>query len=296
MTNEDVESKTKIFFVDDDQELLELVSVKLGKEFEVHTFSDPLDCVEASEKHLPKLIIVDLNMPNIDGYEVLKQLRGHPATASIPIVCTSASTKQADRNRAEKLGAIGFLAKPYNLKSLNKDIRAILDNLNKVVKALTGNSLSMICFNEAEKRRLILEDIKSQAEGGETIVVLSWDKGEDFLDEKLIEFVKDNRIFYLEMGPSLITKLPYLEDVSPIFEDIENLSSGLDLSQANLILDDPQNLFGHDSRQRSLATTITLAKIIKATFRKSHVYMARSSDPELKNFTMRMASIFTGRS
>lgn len=290
------ENKSKIFFVDDDQELLDLVSVKLKKEFEVHTFSDPLDCVDASERIEPKLIIVDLYMPNIDGFEVLKQLRGHPATASIPIVCTSASSKQADRNRAEKLGAIGFLSKPYNLKSLNKDIKSIIDNLNKEVASPTGSNVATICFNEVEKRKIIASDLKKQLEDGSTVVFLSWEKGEDVIDEDLMKFIENNKLIFLEMGPSLITKLPYLEDVSPIFEDIESLAPEVDLSQACLVMDDPQNLFGQDSRQRSIAITLTLAKIIKTTFRKSHVFMAKSTNPEQKNTTMRMASIFSGRS
>lgn len=235
-------------------------------------------------------------MPNIDGFEVLKQLRGHPETSSIPIVCTSASTKQADRTRAEKLGAIGFLSKPYNVKNLSSDIGSIVDNLNKSVVSNNKRAAATICFNEAEKRKLILNSIKEEMDLGETVVFLSWERGEDFIKEDLQEQIESNQLVFLEMGPSLITKLPYLEDVSPIFEDIENLVGDLHLAQVSLIMDDPQNLFGHNNRERALATTLTLSRVIGTTFKKSHVFMAKNTDPDKKMFTMKVASIFGGRS
>jgi len=67
---------------------------------------------------LPALIILDLNMPLLDGFEVLSRLRTHPTYCLIPIVILTTSDAETDRRRAQELGANRFLTKPPSLQEL----------------------------------------------------------------------------------------------------------------------------------------------------------------------------------
>lgn len=71
---------------------------------------------------LPSLLILDLNMPLMNGFEVLKRLRTHPEYCFIPIVILTTSDAEADRKRARELGASSFVTKPPSLDQLIKVI------------------------------------------------------------------------------------------------------------------------------------------------------------------------------
>ncbi|MFQ5853020.1 MAG: response regulator transcription factor, partial [Candidatus Binatia bacterium] len=73
----------------------------------------------------PDLIILNLTMPGLDGFEVLKRLRAHPATTRVPILVLSGAT-EADAQAAIQLGADDFLAKPVSPRMLVSAIHALL--------------------------------------------------------------------------------------------------------------------------------------------------------------------------
>ena len=74
----------------------------------------------------PALILLDLNLPFIDGLEVCRLLRGRPASASIPIIMVTARTNEADRVAGLELGADDYVTKPFSLRELVARVRAIL--------------------------------------------------------------------------------------------------------------------------------------------------------------------------
>ena len=67
---------------------------------------------ERTEYPLPAVVLLDLNLPEVHGFEVLKWIRGQPAHNGLPVVVFTSSPREDDRQRAELLGATGFLQKP----------------------------------------------------------------------------------------------------------------------------------------------------------------------------------------
>ncbi len=81
--------------------------------------------VELARSHGPDLILMDLSLPVLDGWEAMRQLKGDPATAAIPIVALTAHAMVGDEARARKSGADAYVAKPFDIRRL----RALLQDL-----------------------------------------------------------------------------------------------------------------------------------------------------------------------
>jgi CheY-like chemotaxis protein len=105
-----------ILVVDDDDAILELVQMTLENEgYSVITASDGAEALELLEKHSPSLILLDMRMPRVNGWQFAEAYRKRPAPHS-PIVVITAATDVAQR--AADIGAEGFLGKPFDLRDL----------------------------------------------------------------------------------------------------------------------------------------------------------------------------------
>ncbi len=106
-----------ILVVDDDPDILEALSEILEAEgFEIRRARNGKEALERLEPDPPKLILLDLMMPVMDGWEFAQRMRQRPSVANIPIIVLS-----ADRNvgsKANDIGATGHLAKPFELNDL----------------------------------------------------------------------------------------------------------------------------------------------------------------------------------
>ncbi|KST65376.1 chemotaxis protein CheB [Mastigocoleus testarum] len=112
-------AKRKILIVDDlDNNLEVLVSFLTPLGFEVIQGSSGTEAIAKTEKHQPDLIILDLIMPEMDGWEVTRILRQESAWQGLPIIMVSASTLSADESQCYQAGANAFLAKPLNFEEL----------------------------------------------------------------------------------------------------------------------------------------------------------------------------------
>ena len=74
----------------------------------------------------PDLVLMDIQLPGIDGIEALRQIRAEPALAAIPVVAFTASVTPADRSQIQAAGFNGFLPKPINLKEFLETVKALL--------------------------------------------------------------------------------------------------------------------------------------------------------------------------
>ncbi len=86
-----------------------------------------LEVLEAVERERPAVILLDLMMPLVDGFEVARRLKARPATASIPVIAISALARAGDREDALAAGCDDFIRKPFEIDALEALLRAHLD-------------------------------------------------------------------------------------------------------------------------------------------------------------------------
>ena len=111
----------------DNQVILQTVVESLvGARAEVA--GDGIAVLKSVSRERPKMILLDLMMPGLDGFEVTRKLKSDPATASIPIVAVSAMARPDDRAAALAAGCDDFVRKPFELDDLEAVIRSYLEN------------------------------------------------------------------------------------------------------------------------------------------------------------------------
>ena len=117
-------SKQKILIVDDDNNIAELISLYLLKEcFETQICNDGESAIEAVDTFEPNLILLDLMLPGIDGYEVCRQVR---TKSQVPIIMLSAKGEVFDKVLGLEMGADDYMEKPFDSKELVARVKAVL--------------------------------------------------------------------------------------------------------------------------------------------------------------------------
>ena len=112
--------------VDDDPDLVTLFRAILEqKEFNVMCAYDGLQVFAGLEKQKPDLILLDIMMPEMDGFEVLRRLKAAPETSSIPVILLSALNQIKDISTGYKMGADHYITKPFN----NAHLMTVIDHL-----------------------------------------------------------------------------------------------------------------------------------------------------------------------
>lgn len=120
-------TQERILAVDDEEDLLELVRYNLAQEgYEVKTATSGLEAIRLAESFRPDLVLLDLMMPGIDGFQVCAQLRGAAETASIPILMLTAKGEEADVIRGLHAGADDYVVKPFSPMVLVARVSAVL--------------------------------------------------------------------------------------------------------------------------------------------------------------------------
>ena len=117
----------RILVVDDEPELLRALCVRLTAEgFACETANNGREALERLERELPDLIILDLLMPEVSGYEVCRQLQEDQRTAQIPVIVLTAVPERAVRQTTEWIGASSVLHKPFDTTILVSTVRHLL--------------------------------------------------------------------------------------------------------------------------------------------------------------------------
>jgi CheY-like chemotaxis protein len=120
-----VDAPARVLVVDDDPVIRGLIRVNLELEgFDVSEADDGSSCLDVLESISPRVIVLDIAMPNVDGLSTITQLRGDPATSDVKSVVVSARAQQADVRRGMQAGADVYLTKPFDPEVL---IRAVRD-------------------------------------------------------------------------------------------------------------------------------------------------------------------------
>ena len=115
-----------ILLVEDNEELLNLMTKLLGREYNVFTAENGKEVIIVLENEDVDLIVSDIMMPEMDGIEFCKYVKGHLEISHIPVILLTAKNKEEDRAEAYEIGADAFISKPFNLTVLHARIRNLL--------------------------------------------------------------------------------------------------------------------------------------------------------------------------
>ena len=114
MTTPQIAGKPAVLVVDDTPENLSLMSALLRGEYTVRVANGGERALRLASESPPDLILLDVMMPEIDGYEVLRRLKENPATREIPVIFLTARTDADDERRGLELGAVDYVTKPIS--------------------------------------------------------------------------------------------------------------------------------------------------------------------------------------
>lgn len=117
----------KVLIVDDEPDLVETLTLMLKKQgFRVSSASTGIEGLEKAKQELPDIIILDLMMPEMDGFEMCKQLKSSEETSRIPIIILTARSDTEARFKTFKYKADEYIVKPFHLPNLVSTINKLL--------------------------------------------------------------------------------------------------------------------------------------------------------------------------
>ena len=117
----------KIMLVEDNSLNARLIEHVLTRDdFEVTSFNNAEEAISAAAELLPDIILMDIQLPGMDGLEATRKLKEDPATRSIPIVAITAHAMCGDEDRVMEAGCSGYLPKPINTRELAASINSII--------------------------------------------------------------------------------------------------------------------------------------------------------------------------
>jgi signal transduction histidine kinase len=120
-------TKATILYIEDDHSSQRLVKRVLeNQDYEVHVANDGLEGIALAREKEPQLILMDINLPNMDGQEITTRLRGLPYFANTPIVALTANIGPGSREQALVAGCTGFLTKPIDVNQFPEQVEAFL--------------------------------------------------------------------------------------------------------------------------------------------------------------------------
>ena len=122
-----MDTKKKILIIDDEEDIQKLLKIRLEQDsLTVVTAGDGASGAKMAEQEMPDLILMDIMMPNVDGYSCLKEVRKNQKTKNIPVIMLSGKEEEKVRDLFAFQKISGYVEKPFELDNLVSKIREIL--------------------------------------------------------------------------------------------------------------------------------------------------------------------------
>ena len=122
----------RVLLVDDEDQLRRVMRDLLERDgYTVFEAADGAQALEQVDVHAPDILVLDLNLPGLDGYGVITQLRSRQTTQNIPIIVLTAKGDEDNEVRVFELGADDFLSKPFRARALSARIQAVLSRTRR---------------------------------------------------------------------------------------------------------------------------------------------------------------------
>ncbi|AXT53741.1 response regulator [Aquimarina sp. BL5] len=118
----------KILIVDDEPNIVMSLEYTFKKQdFEVFIARDGSEAIQILETQIPTVVLLDIMMPNVDGYQTLKYIRSNPKTKDIKVVFLTAKNKASDIEKGLEMGVDKYLTKPFSVKKIITEIKALIE-------------------------------------------------------------------------------------------------------------------------------------------------------------------------
>lgn len=235
----------KLLFVDDNIDILNLVKVILKKtEFELLTVQSAKKALEILTQHQVDLIILDIMMPEMDGYELCQILKESPETKSIPVIFLTAQNDTNSVVKGLKLGAVDFLSKPFHKDEFIARINVHL-NLHK-----SNQSLSTQLEEKKQLAHILCHDLKNPIGGAQSFLNLAMEYPDESVEMlgyvsdainqglDIIELVRS--MMALDEGNAKLTIVTY-SLVELIDDSLQILKQKISDKNIKIILDIPED-------------------------------------------------------
>jgi two-component system alkaline phosphatase synthesis response regulator PhoP len=185
------DAMSKILIVDDEVNIRQLVKYNLEKEnFQVLEAEDGLQGLRLAKTEKPDLMLLDLMLPQMDGLEVCRSLKGNPATAALPIIMLTAKSEEIDKVIGLELGADDYMTKPFSPRELVARVKAVLRRSQKEASLPGELAVGRLRFNfsryEVHMSNTKLELTPKEYE---LLKMLATNLGKVFTREQLLEKV-----------------------------------------------------------------------------------------------------------
>ncbi len=116
----------QVLLIEDEPNIIEAIRFILSRDgWQVHTHSNGTDAVQIVRDRSPDVVILDVMLPGRSGYDILRELRGDPAHANLPVLMLTARGQTKDRELAERAGASRFMTKPFSNSEVLDAVRAL---------------------------------------------------------------------------------------------------------------------------------------------------------------------------
>lgn len=120
-------SRGKILVVDDEEYIQHILNFSFGAEgYEVITAADGEEAIKIAKTQKPDIIVLDIMMPKMDGYEACKKLKADPQTRGIPVILLTAKGREVDRKLGSQVGADDYVVKPFSPGRLIERVEGIM--------------------------------------------------------------------------------------------------------------------------------------------------------------------------
>jgi CheY-like chemotaxis protein len=147
--------RARILLVDDDAELIQMLDLALREQFEVTTAGNGFEAIERMVTWQPDLMLIDVMMPKMNGYQLLQSIRRNAYFAATPVVVLTAKASPKDKDYALRLGATAFLGKPFHMEELMGTLEAITGAANFRIRPKAMSIYEIRSHTAAEQSRRV---------------------------------------------------------------------------------------------------------------------------------------------
>jgi putative two-component system response regulator len=158
-------SRHLVLIVDDNPTNIDLLVNTLKDSYQLGIAKNGAKALEYAARHRPDLVLLDIMMPGMDGYEVCRRLKGEPGTAAIPVIFITAMTETVSKTKGFELGAVDYITKPFHAAEVTARIRTHLSMEEMRHQLASQNEIleKQVARKTAEIRNMLEASIHSMA-------------------------------------------------------------------------------------------------------------------------------------